>query len=91
MTWLTTRAAALRFGPEFQASIRRDPYVGCGTVEDHGDYCVIGPLAGEMTTRDRDEILECCAAWGFGRALVERRGAQWEYDLTARPFRRVRK
>lgn len=85
------RIGVLRFGPFFAAASRRDPYDGCGTVEDWGARCVIGPLAGEITEQDRNDILDACAGWGFREADVERRGVWWTYDLTARPFRRCRK
>jgi hypothetical protein len=80
----------LRFGPFFKSSKARDPYAGCGTVEDWGEHCVIGPISGDFTEQDRNDILEACAGWGFLRARVERKGKLWEYDLTARPFKRRR-
>jgi hypothetical protein len=84
------RVGVLRFGPFFQQSASRDRYAGCGTIEDHGDHCVIGPLGGDLTATDWNDIGEACAAMGFNRARVERHGRLWEYDLTARPFKRKR-
>lgn len=81
------RVGALRFGPAFQAYAGRDPYAGCGTVEDHGEVCVIGPLAGEFDAQDWDDILDACAGWGFQRAEFERHGRLYQVDLTVRPFR----
>ncbi len=86
------RRGALRFGPFFRRSEQRDDYDGCGTVDDYGDRCVIGPVAGSFTERDWTDILEACAGWGFKRAEFERHGMTFEVDLTVRPFkqRRVR-
>lgn len=90
IVWSVVRSGPVRFGDLFKSSAARDRYNGCGTVEDHGEYCVIGPLAGKMTPQDHDDILDCCAGWGFKRAKVERRGKAYEYDLTAKPYKRTR-
>lgn len=90
IVWSTVKSGPVRFGRLFQSSAERDPYSGCGTVEDHGTFCVIGPLAGQMDAQDHDDILECCAGWGFKQAKVERRGKTYVYDLTVKPYRRVR-
>lgn len=92
--WLDGPHGVIRFGPDFHSSKDEDDYTGSGYAkpdeEDPTTVCVIGPLSGEMSRRDHDDILAACAEKGFLRAKV-RRHKRWHcYDLTARPFRRVR-
>lgn len=89
IVWRDGPHGILRFGPEFTSSATRDRFAGFAYIEPRGETCAIGPLAGRMTLRCHDEILEACAL-SFGRAEVERHGEMWVYDLTTRPFRRVR-
>jgi|SoiMethySBSTD1v2_1073268.scaffolds.fasta_scaffold58090_4 hypothetical protein len=91
ITWpQARRVGTIRFGADFHQSETRDPYSGCAILEDHGDHCVIGPLAGALTEADHNAILERCHEQGFTRVRVERRGKHYEYDLAVRPFQRRR-
>lgn len=88
--WPGGRLGVIRFGPQHQRAENRDPYRGCGVLEDLGrGLCLIGPIRGEFTPDDHQAILEACLRAGFRRARVERRGKLWEYQLTEKPYRRI--
>ncbi len=91
IVWSVVRSGPVRFGRMFRSAETHDEYSGCGTVEDHGEFCVIGPLGGKLSRQDHDDILECCAGWGFKHAKMTRtrkdRIETLVCDLLARPFK----
>lgn len=91
--WRDGPHGIIRFGRDFRSSADEDDYTGSGHVRPDEDdpltVCIIGPVSGEMSRKDHDEILDRCREKGFLRARVRRHGKDWEYDLTVRPYRRA--
>jgi hypothetical protein len=84
LQWLV---GVIRFGKDWMR--HGDPYTGHATIQDCGDHCIIGPISGNMTIEDHDAILDKCAV-SYQKARVFRRNTWWEYDLTNKPFKRVK-
>lgn len=67
IVWREGRHGILRFGPEFQSSARRDPYIGSGHVTPMGDTCLIEALSVTRTFHWFPRALQRVLDWWLGR------------------------
>lgn len=83
------RWGELLFGPDYHKE--GDKYDGLLNIAPYGKEVLMGGMgSAEFSRAQHDEILEYLSTLGYETAKELRNSKWWIYDLTQRPFKRVK-